>query len=123
MQLGLSALPVQASHVLFLLGDQPLVTSTLINHFIALARDEGTLACFSSGNYLGPPALFGRRWFDRLKEIDGDSGAKRILLENRNVLQRVEAQFQGQEKDIDFAENHLILEQLMQDYRVLYLSR
>lgn len=123
MQLGLSALPVQASHVLFLLADQPLITSALINQFIALARDDATLACFSSDNYLGPPALFGRKWFERLKEIDGDSGAKRILLEKGNVLQRVGAQFRGQEKDIDFTENHQILEQLIEENRVLYLSR
>lgn len=101
LRLGLSALPEGATHVLFMLADQPLVSASLIDTFIALARDGCTLACLANNDYLGPPALFGREWFERLQELDGDSGAKKVLLAGKKGLLKVPVQFNGQEQDID----------------------
>lgn len=117
MRLGLAALPEQTTHVLFLLADQPLITTALIDEYVDLANHGSTLACFSSNDYLGPPALFAKNWFDCLRGLTGDSGAKKILVQERNALQRVSAQFQGQEKDLDYKDNLQPLEQLMQKYR------
>ncbi len=117
MHLGLAALPEQTTHVLFLLADQPLITTALIDECVDLAEHGSTLACFSSNDYLGPPALFGQKWFECLRDLPGDSGAKKILLKERSALQLVRAQFQGQEQDIDYKENLKSLESLMQKHR------
>jgi len=117
MRLGLAALPEHTTHALFLLADQPLITPALIDEYVDLANDGSTLACLSSNDYLGPPALFGKNWFECLRGLPGDSGAKKILLKERSALQLIKAQFQGQEKDVDYKENVQSLEQLMEKYR------
>ena len=123
IRLGLSALPDQATHALILLADQPLVTPALIDDYVDLANHGSSLACFGGNDYLGPPALFGREWFDNLKSLQGDAGARKILSKERNALQMVSPRFQGQEMDIDFTENLQAVEQLMHNHRELIFPR
>jgi molybdenum cofactor cytidylyltransferase len=101
LRLGLGQVAGHTSHILFLLADQPLITSHLINRFVALAKDDQTLACLKSDHYIGAPALFGKKWYERLAKLTGDSGAKKILLAEQERLNFVSADFKGQECDID----------------------
>ena len=117
IRIGLSALLDQSTHVLILLADQPLITPSLIDEYVNLANHGSMLACLGSDDYFGPPALFGKKWFEHLKDIQGDTGARRILLNERKELQIVKAQFRGQEKDIDLKENLPSIEQSMHKFQ------
>jgi molybdenum cofactor cytidylyltransferase len=101
LRLGLQALSTEASHILFLLADQPLITSTLINRFVGMAKEGISLACLSAGDYMGPPALFGDVWFRELSQMKGDLGARKILMAHKEQLELVPAQFKGQAHDMD----------------------
>lgn len=113
LRLGLSAIPDHCSHVLVLLADQPLISASLINRFVAIAQTGCELACLSANNYLGPPALFALKWFRELSSIRGDSGARRILNSEEKSLHLVSNQFQGQELDLDRPEDKDKLEDLL----------
>ena len=79
LRLGLEAAAPRCSHVLFMLADQPLITRALIDHFIHLALDGRDLACLGWQSDLGPPSLFGRRYFSELAGLEGDRGAGALL--------------------------------------------
>lgn len=113
LRLGLSMLPAHSTHALILLADQPLISTSLINNFIALAHGGCTLSCLSNADYLGPPVLFAKKWFKRLKKIEGDYGAKRILIDERKLLHLMPVQFNGQEKDIDLQSEVAIIKKLL----------
>jgi len=116
LRLGVNKLSKFASHILILLADQPLITTSLINSFVTLTQNSQSLACLNTNNYLGPPALFGKRWFKKLEECDGDTGAKKILMKEKNNLQLMPVQFQGQEQDLDHCIDIEILENYAQKH-------
>jgi len=116
MKLGLRHIPDHASHALFILADQPLITAQLLNSFVGMADSGCALGCLGGGDYLGPPVLFGRDFFEKLTKIDGDSGAKRILMEHEDSIMKIPAQFAGQEADVDCREDIADLEQIHKCY-------
>ncbi|MGR8941028.1 MAG: nucleotidyltransferase family protein [Gammaproteobacteria bacterium] len=84
---GIDALPLSAEAVLILLCDQPLIGS---RHLAALMTAwQAEPAHIIASQYdlsCGVPALFPSAYFDRLKTLTGDKGAKPLLLEfDRNV--------------------------------------
>lgn len=96
--------------VLILLCDQPAVTPELLARLIALA-DKSTkstpprpmTACRYAGS-LGPPALFQRSLFDELRALDGDRGAKALLLRDPSAVASLE--FAEGELDLDTPEDY-----------------
>lgn len=81
---GVGALPASATGVLICLGDMPEVAAATLDRLIEAASkitDRDILVPVESGRR-GNPVLFGRRWFDRLGELEGDRGAKRLVDEN-----------------------------------------
>lgn len=53
---------------------------------------DGSAACCVASEYAGSygtPALFGRSLFDDLEALEGDQGAKRLLLRDTRTLKRV----------------------------------
>ena len=99
--LGLAALPPWASHVLFMLADQPLVGPDLLGRFVGLARAGVELAWAAGADYQGPPALFSRAYFQRLAALRGDEGARRILAAPGENPRRVPLSHQWQGLDVD----------------------
>lgn len=74
-----------AMSVCIALADMPLVGA---GHYTAMFETfavGGQPVGSRVGNRVQPPALFGRDWFDRLKALSGDSGAKRLLASQRAV--------------------------------------
>jgi len=55
-------------------------------------------ACAYAGT-VGIPALFGRGWFDRLAELDGDRGAKALLLEDPGLRTDVDWPAGAEDRD------------------------
>ena len=66
-----------------ILADMPLVDSNLISSIIQIAEKEekGIIACKYSDSH-GPPALFKKSYFDQMKLLEGDRGAKKIIDDN-----------------------------------------
>ncbi len=84
MKAGLAALPPTASAAIFPLADQPLVSAAVINAVIA--RHQRTLAPVVWPEFAGKrgnPVLFHRRLFAEMERVQGDVGAKPVLLAHR----------------------------------------
>ncbi|MBU1274502.1 MAG: putative selenium-dependent hydroxylase accessory protein YqeC [Proteobacteria bacterium] len=79
LRLGLEALGPGHSHALFLLADQPLLTSDLINSFVDKAESGIGLAALAGSESFSPPTLFARGFWKDLGQAQGDSGGREIL--------------------------------------------
>ena len=81
IRLGIAALSPEVQAVLLLTVDQPEVTAGLLANLLALAAlaPEQPAACTYSGT-LGIPAILPRLFFPDLLALQGDRGAKGILL-------------------------------------------
>ena len=81
IQTALRSLPPNCDAVLFLLADQPLITSQLINDLISHWQRCGkSIVRLCHANNPGNPVLFSLAvWRDALQQLDGDQGARRIL--------------------------------------------
>jgi len=78
---GIAALPETAEAVLILTVDQPGVDADLLRGLVALgAVDPSRPAACAYGGSLGVPALLPRRLFPELLSLNGDQGAKALLL-------------------------------------------
>lgn len=94
--------------VLFTAVDQPLVTSKMLDNlvelYVELYSDGQTriVACSYNGT-VGIPALFDRSLFRALENLEGDRGAKNVILENIRDTVRIECPEAG--IDIDSEED------------------
>ncbi len=61
--------------------DQPYVTFALFKELISqkIKMGKQIIACSYAGT-LGTPCLFGKKYFDELMNLEGDHGAKKLLL-------------------------------------------
>lgn len=64
--------------VLFLLTDQPLLTSTHLLNLLDY-KDLHTIIASYYNDRAGVPALFDRKWFPELMQLTGDQGARKLL--------------------------------------------
>jgi molybdenum cofactor cytidylyltransferase len=72
----------QASHVLFLLSDQPFVSVALLTEILTLSIQQPTKIIASDyGDEVGVPMLLPHRFFSELLTLQGDKGAKKILMQ------------------------------------------
>ena len=69
---------------LLMLCDQPFVNVTLLEQLISHKPQTGgyIIAC-QYGDTLGVPALFSKHYFDELLALNGQEGAKKVLMRNR----------------------------------------
>lgn len=80
LQRGLAALGAESAAVLFLLGDQPGVTPTLIDRLIAAYRaGAAPIVAPRFADGVGNPVLFDRACWPALLAIRGDTGARELL--------------------------------------------
>lgn len=67
---------------LFLLTDQPFVTSAYLAKILSryqANQQQNSIFASAYDDHLGVPALFARRWFDELMALTGDRGARALL--------------------------------------------
>lgn len=69
-----------ADSVLMLLADQPWLNSAVIRQFYDRmnGRPDMVIAARYAG-ILGAPMMFGRDWFPKLKNLEGDQGARSLV--------------------------------------------
>ena len=90
----------EASAVVLMLCDQPLVDADVIAGLVAAHRETGreTVASQYGGSF-GVPALFGRTLFEELKRLEGQAGAKQVI--KRHASRAHFVPFPGGEIDVD----------------------
>ena len=77
-----------ASRVLILLCDTPLVTADDVRRVVA-AVEGGVVAAAASSETIGPPACFDARLFDDLRSLDATRGAKPLLMRLGDEVARI----------------------------------
>ncbi|MFD1142968.1 NTP transferase domain-containing protein [Larkinella insperata] len=69
--------------VLFLLTDQPHVDGVLVQRLVQVYEESGKgIVAASYGGSLGVPALFDRKYIHELLGLEGDAGAKKVIMEH-----------------------------------------
>ena len=76
-----------ARGVLLMTTDQPLVASSHLDGLLEAWRETLPPAVASSyAGTIGVPALFDRRLFEELEALEGDRGAKEVLMAHRSSI-------------------------------------
>ena len=91
--------------VIFMVCDQPYVSAALLQELV-LARQKTGKAIIASAyaGTMGIPALFDRSLFSQLLDLEGDTGAKKIIQQHSSEVYAVP--FPMGDIDIDTAEEY-----------------
>ncbi len=105
---GLSALlekyPVMENSI-FMTCDQPFVNASLLNDLIITHQQTGKpIVASSYDGILGVPVLFNKTFFAKLLQLQGDTGAKKIIQQHITEVATVE--FPKGKIDIDTMEDY-----------------
>lgn len=103
---GIRAVPDTADGAIICLGDMPLVDAGLIDRLIdALAPDKGMLIALpASEGRRGNPVAWSRRFFGELTTLEGDVGARHVIMRHPEAVAEVEADGSSAFLDIDTPE-------------------
>lgn len=116
LQAGLRALDTESDAALFLLGDQPLVSRETVDGIVTafLKATTPIIAPFCGGRR-GNPVLFGKETFPLLEDLQGDAGARGILIEHSDMVMPLPVEDSGVLFDVDTEEDYLRLLEIVHD--------
>ena len=104
---GIGAVSAACGAAMFLLGDQPFVTTTIINRLVeTYCKSEAPLAIPYYNGKRGNPVIIARGLFHRLTHLTGDVGAKVLFEEYRASLLRVNLSDPAILRDIDTRDDY-----------------
>ncbi len=104
---GLWAANPESDGVMFLVGDQPLITKEMINSLIQKFNDSKALIVAPKFNgEARNPVLFRRELFPELLKLTGDRGGRALLEKHRKQTALVEWQDELPFLDIDVPEDY-----------------
>jgi molybdenum cofactor cytidylyltransferase len=111
---GLRSVKDSFPSVMFLLGDQPLVSAGLMNLLINrfLASDKNICAPVFRGRRRNP-VLFSSRWYEILLNLTGDTGARSIIESHPEALLQIHVEDDDQFLDIDTESDLMVLRSLV----------
>jgi molybdenum cofactor cytidylyltransferase len=100
---GVAAVADDADGAVICLGDMPLISANLIDRLIeTFAPDRGNLIVVPvSDNRRGNPVLWSRRFFNELMTLDGDIGARHLIIRHTEAVAEVAVDGHGAFLDID----------------------
>jgi molybdenum cofactor cytidylyltransferase len=103
---GIAAVPETADGAIVCLGDMPLVDTQTIDRLIdALSPDQGLLIAVPvNDGRRGNPVLWARRLFGELMALEGDFGARHLIVKHADAVAEVEVNGRGPFLDIDTPE-------------------
>jgi molybdenum cofactor cytidylyltransferase len=111
LQVGLKQLSKPCAGAMFLLGDQPLLTTQTIEKLIAAFQEEPERWVAPSWKgQRGNPVITPASWFDRIFALKGDTGPREHLKDPAANLKLINVDDRGVIFDIDSPEDyeHLI---------------
>lgn len=110
LKVGLSVLDPTTEAVLFLLGDQPGVTTDAIDELIrAFRATGGPIVAAEYGGRIGNPVLFARELFPALAGIKGDEGARSLVQSRSASVVRVPIGNGNPPRDVDTEDDYAAL--------------
>ncbi len=99
---GLASLPAEAEAIVIALGDLPMVRKeTVLEILNAYEETRRPIVFPEYRGRQGHPVLWDRRFFDELRNLEGDRGAKGVLDRHRSVALAVPVTDPGVCLDID----------------------
>ncbi len=106
LQVGVAALPAEVDGVVVVLGDMPRITAPLLDRLIdAFRPEEGAgIVVPVRGGVRGHPVLFGRAFFDAIRALQGDVGARSLLAAFPEAVREVEVEDAAIHLDVDTPE-------------------
>jgi len=89
---GMNALAPDTDAVIVLLGDMPRIDAEVIGRLVRAYKDNeaGLIVTATADGKRGNPVLWDRRFFDALKSLTGDVGARHLIAENPGFVTEVE---------------------------------
>jgi len=91
--------------VIFMVCDQPHISSSLLNELIKTQQKTTRQIVTSNyGDSIGPPALFHKKYFKELMKLSGDVGARKVIQQNMNDMATI--LFPEGKIDIDTEEDY-----------------
>ena len=103
---GLNALPMDCDGALVLLGDMPAIDTPLLDRLIAAfdPTEDRAIIVPVHGGRRGNPVLWARRFFDEMRTLSGDQGARALFAPYAALVCEVEAGSDAPLTDIDTKE-------------------
>lgn len=93
LRAGLANVMKDFPSVMFLLGDQPLVSSTLIDRLMESFRESNKDICVPvHQGARGNPTLFSNKFYEQLLKVSGDIGAREIIRAHPEAVLLVEVE-------------------------------
>lgn len=97
--------------VIFMVCDQPFITTALLDNLLSLHKQTGRpIVASQYAATTGIPALFARKIFPELLQLAGDTGAKKLVLQHRGDV--VTVPFPQGSIDIDTAADYQQLQKM-----------
>lgn len=91
--------------IMLMVCDQPFADHKIINQLLkAQDKTKKGIICCSYDGTIGTPALFHKSFFDELFTLEGDTGAKKLMLKHKDDLFSVS--FSDGSIDIDTPEDY-----------------
>ncbi len=107
---GAAAVSPYAGGILFLTGDQPLVSPWLMNRLIDEFTNSEALILKHGGK--GTPAIFNIKLRDELMRLSGDAGGKQLMEKYKNEVQTVPVDPGSMTMDVDTEEDYQKIRQM-----------
>ena len=90
IRVGINALPEYTEAVMILLCDQPLLGKSSLKQLIALWHQQpGSIIASEYQDTIGVPAIFPAAFFPQLESLQGDKGAKQLLISLKDQVHTV----------------------------------
>jgi molybdenum cofactor cytidylyltransferase len=107
VRMGIGALPERFDACLFVLADQPNVTSRLVDDVVTRYRQTlAPLVAPVHRGQRGNPVLFDKVLFSELLQMQGDEGGRQVIQRHQREVEAVEVGDQSLFLDIDTAEEY-----------------
>ena len=107
IRVGMSAIAPNASAALIALGDMPDLTAGDVNSVLAAYDAEEGREIIRAAGPDGAPGntvLFGRRFFEPLRSLEGDEGARHVLAAHTDLVRLVRLRTNAARVDLDTPE-------------------
>ena len=106
LRAGIAALPETVPAALVCLGDMPLISPEVIDRMIAafVEKPDRIAAVPVHEGKWGNPVLLSRALFGAVAALEGDAGARKLLVEHRNAVLEVPVESLSVLTDLDTPE-------------------